>query len=414
MLNPDVSGTIELWHFWASPIRRNALRRVIAICQEKLPNLQVVDTVKLFGEIWTANRDAVMAGSGMPDVIVSDRPQLPKDAADGVYMNLQELAERDSVTRDQFYDWSWDQTLFEGETYGIPHETDVRVLFWNKNLFQAAGLDPERPPQTWGELEEYADKLDVQDKDGTFRRIAFLPHWNAGFEIWSYANDADLIAEDGTPQINNPNAVETLIWMKAWVDRYSGWQALQDFRAGFGTPPSDLFMRNGVAMLVDIFGYNSQLEFYRPRADVNGDFEITDDDPRMEWGIGLMPYNDDADPGTWSGGFSMSIPTGAANVEAGWEFIKCATGAEGQASWARDTQAQPTNLSAVTDRVLQSNPLYQVVNEALASGSTGGYVTDYPNWGQELNQRYELVWNGELSPEEALNEAQEAVQAEIK
>jgi len=102
MLNSDVSGDIEIWHFWASPVRRNGLKRIIAMCQQQLPNITVTDTVKPFGDIWTANVAAVAAGSGMPDVIVSDRPTLPKDAAEGVYMSLQEFADRDNITRDQF------------------------------------------------------------------------------------------------------------------------------------------------------------------------------------------------------------------------------------------------------------------------------------------------------------------------
>ena len=118
--NSDVSGEIELWHFWASPVRRNGVQRIKAICQQHLPNITVVDTVKPFGDIWTANVAAVAAGSGMPDVIVSDRPTLPKDAADGVYMSLQEFADRDGITRDQFYDWAWDQTLFEGRDIRYP------------------------------------------------------------------------------------------------------------------------------------------------------------------------------------------------------------------------------------------------------------------------------------------------------
>jgi multiple sugar transport system substrate-binding protein len=415
MLNPDVSGEVELWHFWASPVRRNAIRRVMAICQEKLPNITVTDVVKPFGDIWTANIAAVAAGSGMPDVIVSDRPTIPKDAEQGIYMDLQEWADRDGVTRDQFYDWAWDQATFEGDVYGIPHETDVRVLFWNKQLFEAAGLDPETPPETWSQVEEYADMLDVQNADGSYQRIGFMPLFNAGFDIWSYANDANMIAEDGTPQINNPKAVETMEWIKSWVDRYGGWQAVQDFRAQFGAPPNDIFMSNGVAMWVDIFGYNSQLEFYRPRADTAEPLgEVSDADPRMDWGIGLMPHGDDADAGTWSGGFSMSIPTGSDNAEAAWEFIKCATGAEGQASWARDTQAQPTNIQAAEDPVLQSNPTWQVVDDALASSTGGVQVIPYPNWGEQLEQRYEQVWTGALTPQEALDEAQAAVEAEVQ
>ncbi|MGC9468496.1 MAG: ABC transporter substrate-binding protein [Anaerolineae bacterium] len=408
-LNPEVSGEVEMWHFWASPVRRNAVRRVIAMCEEKLPNIDVTDTVKPWGDIWTANIAAVAAGSGMPDVIVSDRPTVPKDAADGIYMSLQDYADRDGITRDMYYGWAWDQAIYEGEIYGLPHETDVSVLFWNKNLFAQAGLDPERPPETWQELWEYADALDKVNEDGSYDTIAFFPLWNRGVDIWQYNNDADMIADDGTPQINNPNMVETVEWIQSWVDRYGGWQELQNWNAQFGAPPNDNFMSGKLAMRVDIFGYNSQLEFYRPSTTLEDGSR-----PRTEWGIGLLPHDEDASTGTWSGGFSLSIPTGSPNAEAAWEFIKCATGPEAQASWARDTQAQPTNIVAAEDPILAAaNPLWEVVDDALAVSTGGVYVSEYPNWTEQLNQRWELVWTGELTPEEALTQAQEAVMEEI-
>lgn len=407
-LNPDVSGDVELWHFWASPVRRAGVGHIVAICKQKLPNIKVTDTVKPFGDIWTANVAAVAGGSGMPDVIVSDRPTLPKDAADGVYMDLQDWATRDGITRDQFYGWAWDQTLYQDHTYGIPFETDVRVLFWNKQLFKEAGLDPNVPPKTWDELQAYADKLDVKNADGTYKRIAFFPLWNAGFNpFWAYLNGAPLIKPDGTPFLNDPKAVEALTWIKGWVDRYGGWQNIQNYAANFGAPPNDLFMGNGVAMLVDIFGYNSQLEFYRPRA-----LLADGTNPRMEWGIATLPYKEA--PADWSGGFSLSIPTGAKNAEAAWEFIKCMTGPEGQASWARDTQAQPTNLIAAKDPILLGNPLWAVVDEALKVSTGGVFVPKYSNWGEQLDQRYEKVWLGELTPQQALDEAQKAVEDALK
>lgn len=406
VLNAGVSGEVEMWHFWASPVRRNGVRRIIAMCQQQLPNITVVDTVKPFGDIWTANVAAVAAGSGMPDVIVSDRPQLPKDAADGVYMSLQDWADRDNVTRDQFYDWAWDQTVFEDQTYGIPFETDVRVLFWNKQAFAEAGLDPEKPPTTWDELKTYADALDKKNADGTYSRIGFFPLWNGGVDILAYTNDAEMIAADGTPQINNPQAVETVAWIKEWIDRYGGWDQLQAFRNQFGAPPNDVFMSGGVAMLIDIYGYHSQLTFYRPNVTLaDGSTQ------RMEWGIGMLPYN--TDPGDWSGGFSLSIPTGADNAEAAWEFIKCMSGYQGQVSWARDTQAQPTNLQAARDPVLSADPTWAVVDEALSVSSGGVFVPAYSNWYEQVNQRLEQVWLGELTPQEALDEAQAAVMAEL-
>jgi multiple sugar transport system substrate-binding protein len=408
-LNPDVSGSVEFWHFWGSPVRRNAIRRVVAICQAKLPNIQITETFKPFGDIWTANIAAVSAGSGMPDVIVEDRPQLPQRAADGIAENLQERATADGVSADQFYEFAWNQTLYDGSTYGIPFETDVTVLFWNKNAFREVGLDPEQPPQTWAEAEEYAAKLDKKAADGSYERIGMFPLINRGVDIWAYTNDVEWISAEGQPQINSPQAVETVEWVKKWVDKYGGWPAIQEFRGQFAAPPNDPFMSGKVAMIVDIAGYSSQLNFYRPqvpRADDPSQRE------NMEWGVGDMPYN--TDKGSWSGGFAFSIPKGARNQDAAWEFIKCATGAEGQASWARDTYAIPTNKAAANDPVLQADPNWKVFSEAMTYSTGGNLLPQYPNWREQLDQRYEQVWNGELPAKEALDQAQQAIEEEVQ
>ena len=127
-LNPEVSGEVEFWHFWGSPSSRTAVRRVIALCEEQLPNIQVSEIFKPWGDIWTANIAAVSAGSGMPDVIISDRPKLPSEAAEGIFQSLQPYIERDGVKADAFWPFTWQQTLYDGESYGVPFETDVRVL----------------------------------------------------------------------------------------------------------------------------------------------------------------------------------------------------------------------------------------------------------------------------------------------
>src|SRR5690606_28966713 len=72
LLNPDVSGEVELWHFWGSPVRRTAVRRIVALCNDQLPNVEIIQSFKPWGDIWTANIAAVAAGSRMPDIIVED------------------------------------------------------------------------------------------------------------------------------------------------------------------------------------------------------------------------------------------------------------------------------------------------------------------------------------------------------
>ena len=90
------------------------------------------------------------------------------------------------------------------------------------------------------------------------------------------------------------------------------------------------------------------------------------------------------------------------------------SGPEGQASWARDTQAQPTNLIAATDPVLLANPNWAVVDEALKTSTGGVYVPAYPNWNEQLDLVLEQVWAGDLTPQEALDQAQAAVEDAIQ
>jgi multiple sugar transport system substrate-binding protein len=161
-------------------------------------------------------------------------------------------------------------------------------------------------------------------------------------------------------------------------------------------------------MMVDVAGYSSQLNFYRPQVPTAADPTKKEN---LDWGVGELPYN--TDPGDWSGGFSFSIPTGAQNGDAAWEFIKCAAGQEGQSSWARDTYALPTNIAAANDPVLQADPNWKVFSTALSYSTGGNYLKEYANWKEQLDQRQEKVWTGEVTAKEALDEAQKAIEDEI-
>jgi multiple sugar transport system substrate-binding protein len=404
-LNAEVSGNVEFWHHWGSPVRRNAIRRVIAMCQQALPNITVEEVFKPFGEGWTANIAAVAAGSGMPDVIVSDRLQLARDAADGIYQSVQPYIDADGLDTSDFYPFTWEQTMYEGESFGLPHETDVRVLFYNRTLFQEAGLDPNDPPETWEELEAYADALDIIDEDGTIQRIGFYPLLNVGLDVWPLTNGMTFV-QDGQPNINTPEMAETVEWVRSWVERYGGWDKIAEFRATLGAPPNDAFMSGRVAMVSDVAGYLSQLNFYRPRVTLADGSAVNTD-----VGIAPLPYN--TTPASWSGGFSLSIPTGAENPEAAWEFIKCATSPAGLTSWARDTYAIPSRMSAANDPVLLADANWQFIVDSMDLSTSSTFVAGYPNYFEQFNQRQEAIMRGDVPVADALAEAQAVIEQTI-
>lgn len=404
--HPEVSGTIDFWHFWGSALRRNAIRKIIAMCEQKLPNIKVNETHKPFGDIWTANIASVSAGSGMPDVIVEDRPKLPDRAINGITQPITNLANRDGVDASQFWPFTWQETMYDGQSYGVPFETDVRVLYYNKTAFKEVGLDPEKPPRTWAELAAYADKLDKKNAAGEYERIAFFPLMNSAPYVWGYTNGTNWLTSEGRPQLNTPQAAETLEWVKMWIDRYGGWQAIEKFRSNFQGAPNDAFMTGRLAMFVDINGYSSQLRLFDPQVPT-ADGKTQD----LEWGVTHLPYN--VENGSWSGGFALSIPRGAKNPDAGWEFIKCATSREAQASWARDTQSMPANRIAASDPALLVNPNWKLFVDAMGYSQGTPFMPQYPNWMEQLEMRYDQVWRGQLPVDVALEQAQEIVEQEI-
>lgn len=408
-LNPNVSGKVELWHFWSSPVRRTAIRRVVAICQQQLPNIKITETFKPFGDIYTANTAAVAAGTGMPDVIVEDRPQLPAKAANNIETDLQQYATRDGIDGSAFWPFTWQQTLYNGHTYGIPFSTDTRMLYYNKNAFKEVGLDPNKPPATWSELEAAAAKLDKKNSDGSYARLGFSPLITGNWDQWATVNGAQYVTDDGKPHANDPKVVEAVNWIKKWTDGFGGYDNFVKFRGTFSSPPNDAFMSGKVAMTTDINGYISQLNFYRPqvkKADGSGN-------EALDWGVANLPHNDSAPAANYSGGFALSIPRGSKNADAAWEFIKCATDVQAITSWARDTYEIPANMKAAQDPVLLADPNWQLTIDALKTTKVIPFASQYPNYGQEIDKRQVEVYQGKKTAQQAMDEAQQAIEAEI-
>lgn len=94
---------------------------------------------------------------------------LPRFAAGGHMESLDPYVNRlhSEWDKDDFIKRVWDiYGKWNGHQYGIPTKFDLWLAFWNKNHFEEAGLDPEKPPTTWSELKNYAAKLDTKDHAG--------------------------------------------------------------------------------------------------------------------------------------------------------------------------------------------------------------------------------------------------------
>lgn len=161
---------------------------------------------------------AITSGSP-PDVCSVENNAFSTLVAQGCFQDLDEwMRSKDYLHPDGFFPHTVELGSFKGRMYSIPTMTDSYCLLWNKSLFRKAGLDPDRPPQTIEELEEYAAKLTIESNAGV-ETIGFLPWvpWDHSFG-WGVLFGGNWYDADTDKVVcgNDPAIVEAYTWQQSW------------------------------------------------------------------------------------------------------------------------------------------------------------------------------------------------------
>ena len=179
---------LEVWDWWGDGQYKHVIEQLCQNFNESQDKYEVVHVNYPWGDVWTKALAATAAGNP-PDIIIQDIRTVTHRGQANQATDLTDLiAKEGEGFTDQFYPQLMDAMIYDGRTYGLPYVTDTRILYYDKDAFAEAGLDPEAPPQTWAELVEYARKLDVKNDDGSYDRLGFYPgtlEWNA----WAFSAD---------------------------------------------------------------------------------------------------------------------------------------------------------------------------------------------------------------------------------
>lgn len=262
-----------------------------------------------------------------PDVVRQDRFTIGDWASRETFRCLDDLIARDHINPADFYNACWQEAVYEGRVYAIPHGTDDRALYWNRELFRAAGLDPDQPPRTWHDLVRYAKLLTKRRPDGTFEQIGFIPNYgNSWLYLYSWQMGGEFMTPDGrTCTLDNPQTGGALEWMVGVYDMLGGADAVTAFTATFLSEEFDPFFTGKVAMKIDGNWVLNNIARWAPELD----FAVAAAPIPAARLRGEAPFdNGEAKYITWSGGFSLAIPRGAQHVEEAWQFIKWMTSVE--------------------------------------------------------------------------------------
>lgn len=331
-----------------------------------------------------------VAGGAPPDVVMFDRFRIAQFAALGAFAPLEPLATRDGVRREDFFTAAWDECVFLGHLWGVPINTDVRVLFWNRTLFREAGLD--RPPRDWDEMVEFSKKLTKPaNSSAPLTQVGFVPTFgNTWLYLYGWQKGATFLDDAGDVKVNQPATLAALEWMKRTLDWY-GVDRIKRFEGGFGNDALNPFVIGKLAMVGDEVSLTSAIRRYRPD---------------LDYDVAPLPWPRDGVHATWSGGFSLVVPRGARNMEASWEFIKFMSGRDAQTSFGVRASALPANRLATDVPFYSSDPKWRVfVSEMEYSHYRPLSVAGSAVWDAMLRAR-DFVTYGVKAPKQALDDAQ--------
>jgi sn-glycerol 3-phosphate transport system substrate-binding protein len=350
----------------------------------------------------------------LPDII-----QLPETALQQVIDSQSVLPAQACVDADD-YDLSdflprvTDYYTVEGELWAMPFNVSNPLLYYDKNAFRDAGLDPEQPPATLDEVREYSEAIKASGYPyGLALKIdAFFFEQLLGKADVPYVNNGNGRKERATAvNFDNKAGREIFTWLS---DMVSDGLAVTNPRSGPGQIDNFFAIGNEqAAMTIDTtaaLGTISQILGTGQYANV-------------ELAVGPMPGSDKG--GTIVGGAALFLVNQSppAKQAAAWEYAKFLNTPENVAEWSAATGYVPTRESAVELPVLQeqwaAEPEYRVAYDQLFGGkndlaTSGPVIGDYLGVREVIDDAQTRMFADDGNPKAALKRAKNEANAVIE
>lgn len=236
----DVSKpvVIKLGMWSSSPAEKKIVDDQIAAFKQKYPNIDVqIETV--VGD-YMQKLQTEIASNTAPDIFYLDSMPAPQLMSSGVLEPLDDYIKKNNVDVNDFESSLLSAFQWQGKTYGLPKDFNTLALFYNKDMFKAAGIN--EPPKTWDELKADAQKL---TKNGVKGLV--LSSDLARFEAFINQNGGS-VYKDGKVTLNLPENAQALDFYTGLITKDKVADTPQNLGAGWN---GDAFAAKKAAMAIE-------------------------------------------------------------------------------------------------------------------------------------------------------------------
>ncbi len=278
----------------------------------------------------------------------------------------------------------------KGQVQALPVAFTTPLLFWNKEQFKESGLDPNKPPKTWEELQDISGKLKA--------RCSYTTSW----PVWVHIDNVSAWAGAPTVTADGKLAFNTLIQVRH-LARLTSWYKTQYFTSfGFNNEADAHFVSGECGMITT-------------NAEIISELQATN---KFDYGVTSLPVIDDntgAPFNTLAAGGAIWVGQGHSKDEykAAAKFLEFTLTPQTQLTIARQggfLPLTPASQAAAQSKLLRDDlkaqdlGLTNVMRPA-AAGAHVGWISFNPQLRQILNEEMDAVFTGKKSAKTALDNA---------
>lgn len=382
--------TIQYWHTHSDP-ETAQLDKVIAAFEAANPGIKVEPTRYAYNDYKTALLTAISSGE-VPDVARMDIVWVPEFADQGALVQLDgNMPGFEEIIADTF-PGPLATNAWQGHYYGLPLDTNTQVLLWNKSVFEKAGVSA--PPATMEEFAKLACTVNRSPSETLYGYAEGGTYFWAPAPIF-YAMGGKVTDEKittATGYINGPESVAAFTMLKDLYDK--GCMSPNLLGGGIATDAGHA--EGTYAMIID---GPWMVDIYKNNYP---DFQVN---------FAPIPTGPQGTTSSVVGGEDVVVLEGSKNQEAAMKWAAYLLSPEAQKMMAEVGQ-MPVLASLTGDPAMP--PYFAVFQEQL---KTAQARVPHPKWGDmdnAINNAYQRMLKGEQTPQEALDQAAEEINALLK
>ncbi len=374
-------------NFWSFMLTEDAANNIIADFEAANPDIEV-EYVQLS---WANGFDKIVtaiAANAAPDVVELGNTWVANFASEGAIMNMNYLKEKAGETI-----VGWPSTEYMGDYYAYPWLLGTRAMFYNIDLMEQVGLDPENPPTTWAELMDAVQKIDALGNGiygiGLCSGEPYSP-WQQWFLPAAWGNYGKTLSADmKTATFNSPQMKDTGKFYQE-LSNHALMTKEADMAAVFGEGKLGFFI-GGVYQVATFSANYPDLNYFSAFVPKPSEFTGTH--------------------ASFAGGEVLAIPTQCKNVEAAEKLINYLVMPDVAMSITKQVPSIfPSNTLASQDPWFEDHIIHQIFFEQNAFAVP---TPPHPKWTDiqvEISKAVEKIILEKADVDTVFDSANEAIQ----